>query len=194
MPRLRPMWAFGFGGKRGERAEIRRRGRAAGGGRALIRHHIGVDAAFRIGRLGDAAAVIAGDHDRVAVRIDAADHPTLAAAAPATSPRWRRPAGRRRGAVAGERGAMSEPCRDGRAFLHMFMKQAHHSGPRPVGICARCSGRRRPGWSRTRLACGCLSCMALRSWCCRRAHAKRCARCWRRTAAMCAVRCRWAWP
>ena len=46
-------------------------------------HHIGVDAASRYRRLTNTVAVIAGDHDRIAVRIDAGDDADMTAAATA---------------------------------------------------------------------------------------------------------------
>src|SRR6516164_231571 len=52
-------------------------------GRASVRHHVSVDAAARDRRLADTVAVIAGDHDRIALGVDAGDDADMAAAAPA---------------------------------------------------------------------------------------------------------------
>ena len=46
------------------------------------RHHIGVHPAARVNRFGNAMVVIAGHHDRIARRVDAADHADMSAAAP----------------------------------------------------------------------------------------------------------------
>jgi transposase, IS30 family len=48
-----------------------------------IRHHVGIDPAARHRGLPHAVAVVAGDHDRIALRIDAGDDADMAAAATA---------------------------------------------------------------------------------------------------------------
>src|ERR1700754_4491158 len=50
---------------------------------ASVRHHVGVDPAARHRRLADAVAVVARDHDRIALGIDAGDDADMTAAAAA---------------------------------------------------------------------------------------------------------------
>src|SRR5260370_35623953 len=51
--------------------------------RSVRRHHVGVDPAARHRGFTDAVAVIARDHDRIALGVDAGDDADMAAAAPA---------------------------------------------------------------------------------------------------------------
>ena len=101
---------------------------------ASVRHDVGVDAAAPIDQLRDAMAVIARDDNGITTSIDTADDADMAAAASAMTalaPTCRPTIAARNARISTH---VKHVPRCPARFKTMFMKRAHQSRLRPVGL------------------------------------------------------------